>query len=142
MSQILDLVKNRPVYSVQAGHTVLEATTYMTERNIGAVPVLRDGELVGIFSERDVMNRVVTGLRAPGITRVEEVMTPRPRTVAPSEPVENCMFAMREHGFRHLPVVENGKLLGLISLRDIILRDLSEKDEEVRHMRAYLSGAA
>ena len=142
MSQILELLKDRRIYSVEATTTVLEATTYMTERNIGAVPVLRDGELVGIFSERDVMNRVVTGLRSPGLTRVEEVMTPRPRIVAPTEPVENCMFAMREHGFRHLPVVEAGKLLGLISLRDILLRDLSEKDEEVRHMRAYLSGAA
>ena len=142
MSQVQDLVRNRPLFAVDAARTVLEAATYMTERNIGAVPVTRQGKLVGIFSERDVMNRVVTGLRSPGLTPVEEVMTRNPRTVTSTESLENCMFLMREHGFRHLPVCDGEELKGLVSLRDILLRDLSEKDDEVRHMRAYLSGAA
>ena len=139
MSMVRDLLKGRPIYSVDAEQTVLEAATYMTDHNIGAIPVLRDGALVGIFSERDVMNRVVAGLRSPGITKVSEVMTPRPRVVSGDETLENCLFIMRELGFRHLPVVDGDKVQGLISLRDILLRDLSEKDDEVQQMRAYIS---
>jgi CBS domain-containing protein len=141
MAQVCDLLKDRPLYSVDASLTVLEAATYMMERNIGAVPVLMHDELVGIFSERDVMNRVVAGRRDAGHTRVDEVMTHNPRRVAPTETLESCMFLMREHGFRHLPVCEGSKLKGLISLRDILLRDLSEKDDEVRQMRAYIGGS-
>jgi CBS domain-containing protein len=102
--------------------------------------VVRAGELVGIFSERDLMKRVVAGNRSPGLTKVAEVMTPRPYTVSSNERFQHCMFLMREHGFRHLPVVDdNGKLCGLISLRDVLLRDLTEKDDEVRMMRAYIT---
>ena len=139
MSKVSELVKGRPIYSVDAEQTVLEVATYMMRYNIGAVPVLKDGELLGIFSERDVMNRVVAGLRSPGMTKVSEVMTPHPRTVSGDETLENCMFMMREFGFRHLPVVDGTKVLGLISLRDILLQELHEHDEEVKHMRAYIS---
>jgi len=122
MGQVYDLVKNRKVlYSVDANSTVLEAARFMSEHNIGAVPVLRDGELAGIFSERDVMNRVVAAGRSPGITKVSEVMTSNPRAVSVEETVENCLFIMKEFGFRHLPICEGKKLKGLVSLRDIML---------------------
>jgi len=139
MSMVRDLLKGRPIYSVDVEQTVLEAATYMRDHNIGAIPVLRNGELAGIFSERDVMNRVVAGLRSPGLTKVSEVMTTQPRVVSGDETLENCLFIMRELGFRHLPVVDGGKVQGLISLRDILLRDLSDKDDEVQQMRAYIS---
>ena len=139
MSKIRELLNDRPMFQVQAEQSVLEVVHYMVDHNIGAVPVLRDGELVGVFSERDLMKRVVAGARSPGSTKVYEVMTPRPHSVSVEESIENCMFLMREHGFRHLPVVdENQKLCGLISLRDVLLRDLTEKDDEVRMMRAYI----
>jgi len=127
MPSAYDLVKDRPLYSVDAGHTVLETVHFMVDHNIGAIAVLRDGELVGIFSERDLMRRVVAGARSPGSTRVAEVMTPNPRTVSPAESLENCLFLMREHGFRHLPICEGRQLKGFISLRDILLHDLAQR---------------
>jgi CBS domain-containing protein len=117
---------------------VLEVARAMVERNIGAVPVLRDGLLVGVFSERDLMRRVVVEGRDPARTSVGEVMTEDPLTVAPQEDMETCRFLMRRHGFRHLPICEGKQLRGMVSMRDIILHDLSERDEEVRMMRAYI----
>jgi CBS domain-containing protein len=122
MATIADVLRNQRVLSVTADQTVIEAVRLMTEFNIGAVPVLREGELVGIFSERDLMRRVVAGGRSPGVTPVGEVMTPKPRTVSVDTDLEECITMMREAGFRHLPVVEGTKLRGVVSFRDIILR--------------------
>jgi CBS domain-containing protein len=138
MSCIHDLVKNQDTYRADVGQSVLEVAQAMVERNIGAVPVLRAGRLVGVFSERDLMRRVVVEGRDPGRTRVEEVMTADPLTVAPTADLETCRYLMRRHGFRHLPVCEQEKLHGIVSMRDILLHDLSEKDDEVRMMRAYI----
>lgn len=121
MASVYDLVKNRPVLSIEAERTVLEAARFMRERNIGVLPVLRNGQLVGIFSERDVMNRVVAVGRLPGTTKVSEVMTPNPKTVGAHETLENCLFLMREFGFRHLLILDAGELNGLVSLRDILM---------------------
>jgi CBS domain-containing protein len=126
MARIYDLVKDRRTYSVDADQTVLEVARFMVEHNIGAVPVLRNGALVGIFSERDIMSRVVAGARSPGITKVSEVMTSNPRVVGSDESVENCLFMMREYGFRHLPICDGKTLKGVVSLRDILLKDVRE----------------
>jgi CBS domain-containing protein len=132
MALIYDLVKDRRVYSIDADRTVLEAARFMMEHNIGALPVLRNGELVGIFSERDIMNRVVAGARMPGTTKVSEVMTANPKAVSVQETVENCLFLMREFGFRHLPITDGKDLKGLVSLRDILLRVVAEKEADAR----------
>jgi CBS domain-containing protein len=127
MSTVYDLVKDRRVYSIDADKTVLEAARFMMEHSIGALPVLRNGELVGIFSERDVMNRVVAAGRMPGTTHVAEVMTPNPRGVDTEETVEECLFLMKEFGFRHLPIVTGKELKGLVSLRDLLLKTSAQK---------------
>lgn len=127
MAPIYDLVKDRPVYSIEADRTVLEAARFMMENRIGALPVLRDGELVGIFSERDIMNRVVAVGRSPGTTKISEVMTPNPKAVSVDETVDNCLFLMREFGFRHLPITDGNQIKGLVSLRDLLLRSVAEK---------------
>jgi len=132
MSTLRDLVKDRKVYSIEAGRTVLEAARFMMEHNIGALPVLRDGELTGIFSERDVMNRVVAAGRQPAYTNVSEVMTPNPRSVSLDDTVEECLFIMEEFGFRHLPIVEGKELKGLVSLRDVVMRQAAELDRRAR----------
>src|SRR5215831_12206737 len=106
MAGVYDLIKDRKVYSVDADKTVVEAARFMMEHNIGALPILRDGELVGIVSERDIMNRVVAVGRMPGTTKVSEVMTANPRSVGVHETVENGLFLMREFGFRHLPITD------------------------------------
>jgi CBS domain-containing protein len=136
--RICDLIKNQETYEADLGQTVLQAVCAMVERNIGAVPVIHNGKLVGIFSERDLMRRVVAEGRDPRSTCMAEVMTDDPLTVSTQEDVANCMALMRRHGFRHLPVCHEGQLIGMVSLRDILLHDLDEKDDEVRMMRAYI----
>jgi len=138
MANIYDLIKDKETHTITAEQTVLEAARQMVANNIGAIPVLRDGELVGIFSERDIMKRVVAEGCDPARTRISEVMTTSPLVVDMRESIEHCMMLMKEHSFRHLPICDGKKLKGIVSLRDILLRDLTEKDEEVRLMRAYI----
>jgi CBS domain-containing protein len=132
MSTLRELVKDRRVYSVDVNRTVLEAARYMMEHGVGAVPVLRDGNLTGILSERDIMNRVVAVGRTPGTTAVSEVMTANPRAVAADETIEECLFIMREFGFRHLPIVEGKELMGLVSLRDVLMHQAAEIERQTR----------
>ena len=132
MTTLRQLVKDRRLYSVKDSNTVLEAARYMMEYNIGAVPVLRDGDLAGILSERDIMNRVVAVGRTPGTTAVSEVMTPNPRAVAADETIDECLFIMREFGFRHLPVMDGKELKGVVSLRDVLMHQSAELHRETR----------
>jgi len=138
MCSIYDLVRDQDTYRADVNQTVLDVAQAMVDRNIGAVPVLQDGLLVGIFSERDLMKKVVVEGRDASRTRVGDAMTRDPLTVAPSEELEACMLLMRQHGFRHLPISDGEQLKGMVSLRDILLRDLTDKDDEVRMMRAYI----
>jgi len=132
MSTLREFVKDRRVYSVEANRTVLEAARYMMEHNVGAVPVLRSGDLVGILSERDIMNRVVAVGRTPGTTAISEVMTANPRAVDAGESIEECLFIMREFGFRHLPIVDGTQLRGLVSLRDVLMHQAAELERQAR----------
>jgi CBS domain-containing protein len=125
--RICDPIKDQETYRAELGQNVLETVRAMVELNIGAVPVTHSGQLVGIFSERDLMKRVVA-----------EVMTNDPLTIGMDEDLDTCMTLMRRNNFRHLPVCHHGRLVGIVSLRDILLHDLSEKDDEVRMMRAYI----
>jgi CBS domain-containing protein len=136
--RICDLIKDQETYKAEMGQTVLETVRAMVERNIGAVPVLDNGKLMGIFSERDLMKRVVAEGCDPRSTCLAEVMTEDPLTVNMNEDLETCMALMRRHSFRHLPVCQEGQLVGMVSLRDILLHDLNEKYDEVRMMRAYI----
>jgi CBS domain-containing protein len=136
--RICDLIKNQETYQAEMGQTVLETVRAMVERNIGAVPVVHNNKLVGIFSERDLMRRVVAEGHDPRSTCLAEVMTDDPLSIHMNEELESCLALMRRHSFRHLPVCHDGQLVGMVSLRDILLHDLDEKDEEVRMMRAYI----
>ncbi len=138
MASIYGLVRGHNIYHANADQSVMEVAESMVERNIGAVPVLRNGKLVGIFSERDLMKRVLVGRRDPHKTHVGDVMTPDPFIVSPDEDEETCLFLMKQHGFRHLPICDGDRLIGLISLRDLLLHNLQEKDGEVQYMRAYI----
>ena len=135
---ICDLIKNQVPISAEPCQSVLEVAHLMVEHNIGAVPVLEAGQLTGIFSERDLMRRVVVAGKDPGHILVGQVMTEDPLTIAPNDSLETCMTLMKRHGFRHLPVCAGRELKGVVSLRDILLQNLDEKDDEVRMMRAYL----
>jgi CBS domain-containing protein len=132
MHTLRELVKDRKLYSIDATRTVLEAARYMMEHNVGALPVLRNGDLAGILSERDIMNRVVAVGRTPGTTAVSEVMTANPRAVPADETIEECLFIMREFGFRHLPIVDGKQLTGLVSLRDVLMHQTAEMERQAR----------
>src|SRR5947208_4645133 len=112
MSTLRELLQDRRLYAVDVNRSVLEAARYMMEHNVGAVPVLRDGQLAGIISERDIMNRVVAVGRTPGTTAVSEVMTANPRAVQSNESIEDCLFIMREFGFLHLTILDGIDLKG------------------------------
>jgi CBS domain-containing protein len=135
---ISDLIRNQVLVSAEAHQTVLEVAKMMVEHNIGAVPIMQGAHLTGIFSERDLMSRVVAAGKNPAQIVVSQVMTEDPLTVAPNDSLETCMTLMKRHGFRHLPICVGRELKGVVSLRDILLQNLDEKDDEVRMMRAYL----
>jgi len=138
MATIRDLISNRTIHYVQPAQTVFEAANYMVDCNVGAVPVLDDTKLVGIFSERDIMKRVVTEGRNPLTTRISDVMSTDLRTVEPSASSEEAMCVMQSHGVRHLPVCDGRTLVGFLSLRDLLRCHLDEKSGEAEMMRAYI----
>src|ERR1700723_4032145 len=116
--RICDLIKNQETYQAEMGQTLLETVRVMREHNIGAVPELHNGKLVGIVSERDLTKRVVAEGRDPRSTCMAEAMTDDPLTISMNEDLENCMALMRRHSFHHLPICHEGQLLGMVSLRD------------------------
>lgn len=138
MTTIREILRGRQTFHADIQDSVLTAARYMVEHNVGAVPVLKDGQLEGIFSERDIMKRVLVESRDPAKTSVADVMTRNPLVVAPDEKIENCLVLMKQHGFRHLPVCNGRKLEGFLSLRDLLLHEVDEKDGEVRMMREYM----
>jgi CBS domain-containing protein len=138
MATIRDLISNRTIHYVEPNQTVFEAANYMVNCNVGAVPVLDDTKLVGIFSERDIMRRVVTEGRNPRTTRISEVMSTDVRMVGPSASSEEAMCLMQSHGVRHLPVCDGRTLVGFLSLRDLLRCHLDEKSGEADAMRAYI----
>lgn len=106
--------------------TVLEAAHLMKQHGKGALLVVEGSKLIGIFSERDALFRVIAAGRDPGTTTLAEVMTPQPQTIHPDEPFLNAMRIMHRGGFRHLPVAEHGRPLGMVSARDALDDDLYE----------------
>lgn len=138
MTTIGSLIQNRPVFSVRHDATVFEATKYMAEKNVGAVAVYDGTRLVGIFSERDVTTRVVARGLDPGTVLVEQAMTKDLVVAEAGESEESCLRKMKAANCRHLPVVSGERLLGLISLRDLLQLGLTERDENIEFLHSYL----
>jgi CBS domain-containing protein len=138
MATIRELLNNRTIHYIQPEQTIFEAANFMVCCNVGAAPVLEGTRLVGIFSERDIMRRVVTEGRNPLTTHVADVMSTRISTVSPSDTSESAMALMQEHGVRHLPVCEGTVLVGFLSLRDLLRCHLDEKSADNDMMRAYI----
>jgi CBS domain-containing protein len=138
MQSIRHLLENKVVWAVEADMTVLDAAAYMSDRVIGAVPVMDQGRLVGMFTERDLMTRVVVPGFDPADVPVIDVMTREVTTAAPDDLRSECIRRMKSRHCRHLPVVENGRLLGTISLRDLLAEDIEERLQEVRLLTEYV----
>jgi CBS domain-containing protein len=141
MRPIRHLLVDKPVLAVDVGASALDAARYMSERVIGAVPVLDQGRLVGMFTERDLMSRVVVPGRDVAGVRVGEVMTRDIVIAHPDDLYSTCIASMKQVHCRHLPVVEGGRLLGTISLRDLLAEGLKEREAEVRFLTDYVQVA-
>jgi CBS domain-containing protein len=132
------IVEGRDTYYLDGGVSVRDASRYMTERRVGAVAVLDGDRLAGIVSERDIMGRVVAAGRDLDQTRVGDVMTRELVVAHAADTHEDGLRMMKQAGCRHLPVVEGDRLIGMISQRDLLQIDISEKDEEIRWLNAYI----
>lgn len=138
MRSLRDFFQDRELFFITPSQTIAEAARYMSERNVGAVCVLEGERLVGILSERDMMKRVIAPNRDPDTTRVSDVMTAKPVVVDVHEGFDKCLKVMKQANIRHLPVVEGDKLVGLVSLRDLLQVDRDEKEEEIKYMQDYI----
>jgi CBS domain-containing protein len=138
MKTIGSLVADRDIYHLSADLSVRDASRYMTERRVGAVSVLEGSRLVGILSERDIMARVVAKGLDPDRTRVGDVMTRDLVVANAGDTHEDGLRKMKQAGCRHLPVVEGDRLVGMVAQRDLLQIDLTEKDEEIRWLNAYI----
>lgn len=138
MKSIGKVVAGREIYSLRTDQTIREASRYMTERRVGAVAVLEGSRLVGILSERDVMGRVVARGLDPDQTRVADVMTRDLVVGEMADSHDDGLRKMKQAGCRHLPIVDGDRLVGMVSQRDLLQIDLSQKDEEIRWLNAYI----
>lgn len=129
---VRSLIAKQKILTMAAGTTVAEAARLMKKRTLGAVMIVdHDGRLEGIFTERDAVFRVLAEGRNPKTTRISEVMTAHPQTVAPDKPFAFALLLMYEGGFRHVPVVEGGKPIGMVSARDALAPELREFESEI-----------
>jgi len=123
---VRSIIEDQKPVTASADITVASAARLMKEQRIGAILVIQDGRLAGIFTERDALFRVIAEGRDPAKTRVGEVMTANPRTIAPDRPFGHALHMMHEGGFRHVPVVDDGRPLGVVSSRDALGPDLQQ----------------
>jgi signal-transduction protein with cAMP-binding, CBS, and nucleotidyltransferase domain len=142
MSRVRDILHQRELFSVEETLSVCEVAKRMAELHVGAILVVQDGELKGVFSERDLMIRVVIEGLQPDTTPVARVMSTNISTVDESASLEDAMDSMKMHGCRHLPVMRDTKVVGFLSMRDLMNHELAHKTEELHHMRAYIHGSA
>lgn len=142
MWTVRDLLKNKgsEVYSVAPQASTLVALNIMAEKNVGALVVVQNGALEGIISERDFARRIAAegtcGLERP----VSDSMTRHVYTIQPDQNVEDCMALMTQHKIRHLPVVENDRLVGLISIGDVVKAIIDERDGLIQQLSNYIGG--
>ena len=138
MKKVVQIVEGRELLHLHDQMSVYDAAKFMSEHKIGAAPVLSGKRLVGVFSERDLMTRVVVPGIDPIKTLVTVVMTQDLVVAEPEDTHEECVAKMQKRGCRHLPVVQQGRLLGFLSLRDLLRVDLEEKAEELAMMTHYV----
>ena len=142
MSTIRDVLdkKGAGVATIAPGASVLDAADLMNERRIGALCVVEGDALVGVFTERDILNRVVSAKLDPAATKVADVMTTPVTTCGPNGTTADCAAVMSRQRIRHLPVVEGGKLVGMISTGDLLAAQMVEKQAHIQDLYQYLHG--
>jgi len=143
MKSVAELLKMKParaVISVRPEQSVLEAIKVLAEEDIGAAVVMTGQRLAGIFSERDYTRKVILKGRSSDSTRVEEIMTPNVVCVSPRTKTRECMALMTEKNIRHLPVLDEGRVVGMVSIRDIVSDIIADQDFTIEQLEHYISG--
>ncbi len=142
MVTVRQILKNKgsQVWSVEPTAMVYSALQLMADKEIGALLVLAEGKLVGIFSERDYARKVILHGKTSAETQVSEVMSPDVVTVGAEQSIAECMALMTEKRFRHLPVVEGGQILGVISIGDVVKAIISDQKFVIEQLESYISG--
>lgn len=138
--QLLD-AKGYKIYSVSPDDLVIDAIRLMAEAKVGALLVMEGNKLVGIISERDYTRKVILNNRSSSTTKVREIMTDKVLYVRPNQSIEECMVVMSENHIRHLPVVENGVPIGVLSVMDVVKNIISEKEFIIEQLENYIAGA-
>ena len=138
MHTAAQVIRTRALVSARPDQSVLDVARQMSEAGVGAIVVLDGDALVGVFSERDLMKRVVVARRDPIATPVSAVMTREVVTAEVDEKVDECEDKMRRANCRHLPVLVRGRVIGMISMRDLLRDELAEERDQTRELRAYL----
>jgi len=131
-------LKGNAVYTVGPGTSVYEALEEMENNNMGSVVVVENGKLIGIFTERDYARKVILKGRSSKETQVRDIMTERPIFVTPDATIEECMQLMSGKNFRHLPVLDNDQLVGVISISDLVKFIIREKDFIIENLEHYI----
>jgi CBS domain-containing protein len=139
MKHIAEVIEGRPLFHVRSSDRVRDVARLMTELNIGATAVVDSGTLVGIFSERDIMSRVVAAGLSPDDTPVANVMTKDIVVGDPAEDIEDALRKMQRVGCRHLPIVDKGNLVGFISLRDLLEVDDEDNRQRVTFLKQLVT---
>lgn len=138
---IPDIVKNQSIFSLPETATAVEAAIYMTQRNVAAVVVLdKESQLSGIVTERDLTRRILAKERDPVTTLTRDIMTKNPDTLAPDDSALDALELMRVRGFRHLPVVDDGAVVGMVSIRDLYDAVRQELEDGIRETEAFVFG--
>jgi CBS domain-containing protein len=132
--------KGNEVWSVDGTASVFQAIGLMADKSIGALPVIADGQVIGIMSERDYARKVILHSRSSKDTLVAEIMTTPVVSVGPQQTVEECMKLMTQKRIRHLPVLEHGKLIGIVSIGDLVRKVITAQGEIIQHLQEYISG--
>lgn len=141
MKKVRELLENKgtEVWSIAPDTSVYDALALMAEKNIGALPVMDKGTLTGILSERDYTRNVVLRGRTAHDTQVRDIMTQRPVCVGPEQTVEECMALMTEKRVRHLPVLDDNRVVGIVSIGDAVKAIISEQQFIIEQLELYIS---
>jgi CBS domain-containing protein len=132
--------KGSQVWSISPDITVYDAIEFLAEKNVGAVPVVENNRLVGMFSERDYTRKVILKGKASKETTVREIMFSPVTAITPDHTVEQCLHIMTDKRIRHLPVMQDEKLIGLVSIGDLVNWTISAQDATISHLENYIAG--
>ncbi len=141
MKTVKHILKNKPavVHSITPGVSVLDALKLMMEKNISALLVIENDRLLGIFTERDYARKIILQGKSSKDTPLHEVMTRDPRTISQHEAIDHCMQLMTDHHFRHLPVVENDRVIGMLSIGDLVKHIIEDQRQTIDQLESYIN---